>query len=106
MHIARKATRTVATLLNLTTIRIEDSVHEVCLATGVLLDQQDLIRTHTETPVSQTLEALGVQQARGKAPSPIKDHEIISRAMHFGERYLHIGIIDDRKPVHGLADGF
>jgi hypothetical protein len=106
MHIARKTASAIATLRNLTAVSIEYSVDEVCLATWVVLDEQDLVCAHAKPSVGKASDVLGLKKAGGKAPSAIEDHEIIPRALHFRKRYLHPGIIDDRRPAHAPLDGF
>ncbi len=82
MHIAHKTPRSIAALLNLTTIGIENAIAEIRL-TLRLLNQQNLITTNAEMSVCQSANLLPIKIDR--LLDTVQHYKIISQTLHFGK---------------------
>ena len=83
----RKTTRTVAALLDLATIGVENAIAKIGVVPRGCFDQQNLVATDAEVAVSNVTD-LG----RGEGNflrDAVEHHEIISLPMHLGELQPH-----------------
>ncbi|KAF1042855.1 MAG: hypothetical protein GAK34_02753 [Delftia tsuruhatensis] len=106
VHIAGKAARAVAALLDLAAVGVVDHVFEVDAFGGRGPHREDLVGAHAELAVGQKA-VLGCAQAQ-RAGGFVKDHEIVASALHLGKADLHPAIIPCtaaswRNPGHALA---
>ena len=82
-----KTARAIAALLDFAAVGVVDDVFEISLGRGAGAHAQDLIGPDTEVPVSQKTILLGGQMPM--AAGLVKDHEIVTGSLHFGERHSH-----------------
>ncbi|MNS44741.1 hypothetical protein D3C72_771920 [compost metagenome] len=86
-HEAGKATRTVATLLNLGTVGVENPIAEIHVRVARCFDDQQLVETDAGVPVAPLLGMLG-QDVRVLADQ-VEDHEVVAQPMHLGKTQQH-----------------
>src|SRR5690606_5986016 len=84
---ARNAARTVAALLDLAAVRVEDPVSGVARAVVGERDEQKLVEADAEAAVRETPH--DVRFRSGSLPRPIDDHEVVAETVHFREADLH-----------------
>ena len=86
-HIAGKAARAIAALLDLGTVGVVDDVFEIDACCGRRPHGQDLVGTDAKMAVAQ--EAV---MARGQAQSAtglVEHDKVVAGPLHFGERNAH-----------------
>ena len=83
MNKACKTARTVATLLHLTAIGVEDTVTKVDPGLLRALYQQELITTNTKMAVGNETNLFS-REGDGLV-NGIEYHEVVTQAVHFGE---------------------
>ena len=92
-HIAHKAARPVAAVLDLTAVAVVDGVGKVNAAAARRggPHTQNLVGAPAKVAVGQetVLRRTQVQ----KTPGLVKHHKIVAGALHFGETDVHQGII-------------
>ena len=95
---AGKASGAIATLLNLLTVGIENPVDKIDIRPVGGLHQQDLVRSHAETPISN-LSPLRSRQSQCDGGG-INNDKIIASALHFGKGQLHcLGLSNGHCPL-------
>jgi hypothetical protein len=90
VHEADETARTVAALLDLAAVGVEDAITEIALrgsGSGRLLDQQDLVAADAEMAIRKLPQALGTKvEALAHA---VEDDEIVAQSVHFGKAEFH-----------------
>ena len=95
-----EAARAVAALLHLAAVGVEDTVAEIAVP-AARLDHQDLVAADAEMPVREAPE-LGAGE-RERLLRGVDDHEIVSGAVHLGERELHASAASTRAQIRSTA---
>ncbi len=86
-HEAGEAARTVAALLDLGTVGIEDAVAEIHFRVVRRLDDQQLVEADAGVAVTPLLGVLGLN-VRVLADQ-VEDHEVVAQPMHLGKTQQH-----------------
>ena len=87
VHEAHEATRTIATLLHLASIGIEDAITKVSVFVLRPFDQQQLVATDTEVAVGDETDVL--RRQGDLLAHAIYHDEIVAGAVHLGEFKCH-----------------
>jgi hypothetical protein len=87
MHKAGEAARTVAALLDLATIAIEDAIAEIDVGARARFDQQHLVAANAAMAIGQEAQLLGCQFER--LANPVEHDKVIAEAMHLGKCQFH-----------------
>lgn len=83
MHVLGETSGSIATVLYLLAVSIEDSVIKIDIGAAWRFDLQKLIETDSEMPVCQ-LSYLFCSQLH-PVGDLVQDQEVIAQALHFGE---------------------
>jgi hypothetical protein len=87
VHKANKAAGTVATLLNLAAIRIENPVAEINTRLAWFFNQQNLIAADSKIPVGQKTQLRRSQ--RNLLTNAVQDNKVVAQTVHFREFEFH-----------------
>src|SRR6185369_8271037 len=87
VHETHETASTVATLLDLAAIGIEDAIAEIDAGLARFFNQQDLVATDAEMAVTQVAQLFRGQ--RNVLADAVEDNEIVAQAMHFREFQFH-----------------
>ena len=87
MHKAHEATRTVAALLDLATVGVEDTVIKIGTGAARQLDLQNLIAADAETTVGELAQLRNAQSQR--RARRIEHDKVIAQPVHLGEWQFH-----------------
>ncbi|MNO46854.1 hypothetical protein D3C76_371460 [compost metagenome] len=86
-HEAGEAARTVAALLHLGAVGVEDAVAEIEVGVARRLDDQQLVEADAGVAVAPHLYVARLDM--GVLADQVEDHEVIAQAMHLGEAQQH-----------------
>src|SRR2546427_713737 len=87
VHELHEAARTVAALLDLAAVGVEDAVAEVGAGVARLVDNEDLVATDSQMSIRDLFQLLFIEiECR---LGGIQDHEIVAGTLHLGKRKLH-----------------
>src|SRR5690554_3701244 len=101
MHEAHKATGTVAAMLNLSTIGIEDAIAEVSFRVRRGFHQKNLVGTDAEMPVCQRARPLGGH--RDGLAHAVENDKVVAGAVHFGEGPHHESHYTERQRLSAMS---
>ena len=87
MYEPRETTRTVATLLDLAAIGIENAITKINVGLNGPFDQQQLVKTNAEMAISQTANHGGSQ--RNRLTNTVDNDKVVAQTMHLRETQLH-----------------
>ncbi|PRD25208.1 UNVERIFIED_CONTAM: ammonium transporter [Trichonephila clavipes] len=82
-HEAGEAARTVAALLHLGAVGVEDAVAEIDVRMARRLDDQQLVETDAGVAIAPLLGMLGLHV--GVLADQVEDHEVIAQTVHLGK---------------------
>jgi hypothetical protein len=83
----RKATRSIAAVLDLAAIGVEDAVIKIHRAGARRFDEQYLITAHTEAPIGEHAHLSHTE--RNRSGRGIDDDKVVAQSVHFGKFKMH-----------------
>ncbi len=90
MNVAHEAACTVAALIHLAAVGVEDAVIEVRSGCVRRLYYQQLVEPDTEVAMRQLADGCRLKTQR--LAGGIDDHEVVARALHFCELESHVAL--------------
>ena len=81
MHKAHKTARAIAALLDLAAIGIKDAITKIDLRIASLLNQQNLVATDAEMPITKMAQLR--RRQRNRLANAIEDNKVITQTVHF-----------------------
>ena len=87
MNKTHEAARTIPALFDLAAVGIENTIAEIDIRTGCLLNQQELIATYAKMAIGEEPDLL--RRERNHLADPIDHDKIVAEAVHLGKADFH-----------------